>query len=367
MIQELGIQNTNDIEVLVPGIQIGNRSQGGSKSEDGHIVIRGLANDRAVNFFQDVSGAVYIDGVYSDKSYGLDQGAMFAIERVEVMRGPQGTTGGKAAIGGAVSFVTKKPTAEWDLKASAEFTDQTTQQVNLAFGGPIGESDFSYRLGLSRLTGDGLIKNVGSGPDGDKPDQLIYSPQLRFTNDRWDINARYSKLEDKSTPRVSLVIVGRNTEQEFELDSDGNPRCEFDPETQATTSTCTTDQNGNIIYYINPFFGLGQNPAVVDCPGYNLDGTRDPGFPVVCDGEDLRLAVETNAPMFRRNTQEAITLEAHYTLNDTHELIYKFGNRDTREQNVNDADGTSREGGGVCSAIHPRVLSGELVAGQTHP
>ena len=235
LIQKLGIQNTNDLEVLVPGMQIGNRTQGGGKNEDGHIVMRGLANDRSVNFFQDTSVAVYIDGVYSDQSYGLDQGAMFDVERVEVTRGPQGTTGGKAAISGAISFVTKKPTAEWDMKASAEFTDQATQQVNLAFGGPIGDSNFSYRLGVSRMTGDGLIKNLGSGPDAGEPDQLIYSPQLRFTNDRWDITARYSKLTDEGTPRTSLIIGARNAEEEFLLDNFGNPRCEFDPETQATT------------------------------------------------------------------------------------------------------------------------------------
>ena len=367
MIQQLGIQNTNDLEVLVPGMQIGNRSQGGGKQEDGHIIMRGLANDRAVNFFQDVGVAVYIDGVYSDQSYGLDQGALFDVERVEVMRGPQGTTGGKAAISGAISFVTKKPTEEWDMKASAEFTDQATQQALVAFGGPIGDSNFSYRLGLSRMTGDGLIENVGSGPDAGIPDQLIYSPQLRFTNDRWDITARYSKLTDQGTPRISLIIGARNSEEQFVLDNFGNPRCEFDPETQATTRTCITDENGNPIYLINPFFGLGQNPAVVDCPGFNLDGTRDPGAPVVCDGNDLRLAIENNAPFFQDNAQESMTLEAHYTLNDSHELIYKFGNRDTRQNNSSDADQTNRQGGGVCSAIHPRVLSGELVAGQTHP
>ena len=367
MIQQLGIQNTNDLEVLVPGMQIGNRSQGGGKQEDGHIIMRGLANDRAVNFFQDVGVAVYIDGVYSDQSYGLDQGAMFDVERVEVMRGPQGTTGGKAAISGAISFVTKKPTEEWDMKASAEFTDQATQQALVAFGGPIGDSNFSYRLGLSRMTGDGLIENVGSGPDAGIPDQLIYSPQLRFTNDRWDITARYSKLTDQGTPRISLIIGARNSEEQFLLDNFGEPRCEFDPETQATTRTCITDENGNPIYLINPFFGLGQNPAVVDCPGFNLDGTRDPGAPVVCDGNDLRLAIENNAPFFQDNSQESMTLEAHYTLNDSHELIYKFGNRDTRQNNSSDADQTNRQGGGVCSAIHPRVLSGELVAGQTHP
>ena len=104
MIQQLGIQNTNDMEVLVPGMQVGLRSSGGGRQGDGHINIRGNAQVRATSFFQDVAVAVYIDGVYSDQSYGLDSGAMFDVERIEVMRGPQGTTGGKAAIGGAISY-----------------------------------------------------------------------------------------------------------------------------------------------------------------------------------------------------------------------------------------------------------------------
>ncbi len=367
MIQELGIQNTSDLEVLTPGMQIGPRSQGGGKNEDGHIVMRGVANDRAVNFFQDVSVAVYIDGVYSDQSYGLDQGAMFDVERVEVARGPQGTTGGKAAIAGSINFVTRKPTEEFDLKAATEFTDQMSQQFNLAFGGPIADSGFMYRLGLSRLTGDGLIENIGPGPDAAIPDQLIYSPQLRFKNDRLDVTARYSKLEDEGTPRVSLIIGARNTADQYLLDQFGEPLCTIDPATIETTRECIRDANGNIIYQVNPYYGLGQNPAVVDCPGFNLDGTRQRGAPVVCDGENLQLKVELNAPIMRRNSQEAFTLEARYALNETHDFIYKFGDRDTRQQSRNDIDGTARQGGGICSPIHPRVLSGELTAGERHP
>jgi len=367
MIEELGIRDTNDLEVLVPGMQIGPRSQGGGKNEDGHIVMRGVANDRSVNFFQDVSVAVYIDGVYSDQSYGLDQGAMFDVERVEVARGPQGTTGGKAAIAGSISFVTKKPTDEWDFKAAAEFTDQTTQQLNVAFGGPIADSNFSYRLGLSSKTGDGRIENIGSGPDAGEPDQRIYSPQLRFKNDRWDITGRYSKLTDKGTPNVSLIIGARNTAQEFLLDGSGNPIATIEPSTLGTTNEPIADANGDPIFQINPFFGLGQNPAVASCSGFNNDGTRTPGTPVVCDGEDLQLKTEINAPISMDNSQESYTLEAHFKVNDDYKLTYKYGNRDTRQDTSNDSDLTNRQGGGVCSAIHPRVLSGELTVGQTHP
>ena len=65
MIEKLGVQNSDDLEVLVPGLQKGNRTQGAGKSEDGHYAMRGVGNDRAINFFQDVSVAYYIDGVYT--------------------------------------------------------------------------------------------------------------------------------------------------------------------------------------------------------------------------------------------------------------------------------------------------------------
>ena len=158
MIEELGIQNVDDLEVLVPGLQKGVRSSAG-KNEDGHLTMRGVNNDRRINFFQDSSVGVYVDGIFNPMSYGLDSG-MFDMERIEVARGPQGTTGGKTAMSGTVNFVSKKPTDVWDLKASAEFTDQASQKIDLAFGGPIGDTGFSYRVAVNRLTSDGLIKNV---------------------------------------------------------------------------------------------------------------------------------------------------------------------------------------------------------------
>ena len=296
MIEELGIQNMDDLETLVPGLQKGVRSSAG-KNEDGHLVMRGVANDRRINFFQDSAVAVYVDGIYNPMSYGLDSG-LFDVERIEVARGPQGTTGGKTAMGGSLSFVTKKPTDVWDMKASAEFTDQASQEINLAFGGPIADTGFSYRFAVNRLTSDGVIKNVGAGPDAGEDDRLQYSPQIRFVNDRWDITGRYKKLTDKGVHRTSLTIGARNSEEEFLLNSDGTRRCTLDRDPASpTVDQCIEDANGNIIYQRNPNFGLGQSPAIVNCPGFNNDGSRDAGFPVVCEGEHLELVTESNAPI----------------------------------------------------------------------
>ena len=156
--------------------------------------------------------------------------------------------------------------------------------------------------------------------------------------------------------------------KQYFLLNDGTPRCEIDRFPDSPTfGECIRDRNGNIVYYINPFYGLGQNPAIEDCPGFNTDGSRDPGHPVVCEGKYLKLRTELNAPIGENNSQEAFTIEAHFKLNDTHEIVYHYGDRDTRTDIDNDQDQTNRQPNGRCSAIHPRVLSGELEEGQVHP
>lgn len=80
--------------------------------------------------------ATYVDAVYTIGTYGVAPN-LFDAERIEVARGPQGTLNGRNSIAGSISYFTKRPSNEWDSLFQAEFTDQTTQRYNGAFGGPI--------------------------------------------------------------------------------------------------------------------------------------------------------------------------------------------------------------------------------------
>jgi len=356
LIEKLGIQNEGDLEALVPGLQVGNRTQGGGKGEDDHFYMRGIGSERSVNFFSDTSVAVYVDGVWTDQTYGTD--GFFDVERVEVARGPQGTTGGKSALSGSISFHTKKPTDTFDLTAQAEFTDQFTQQYQVAFGGPIGDSDFSYRLRLSSLTGDGQVKNVGPGPDAGEPEQFIWSPQLRWKNDRWDVIARYSAQTDEGTPNVSLPLDAWNTVDEFNTVAGMVPTGPNDP-------ICPIDENQGIaVCGRNPYFGSPGNPATAGCSNVNQDGTRDP-LQVICDPDELKHVVWLDAPLRTDNSADSAGLDVTFNLTDALTANYKYGWREVIQDNINDSDRSGRTGGGVCPFNHPKVLSGKLQAGQT--
>ena len=350
MIEKLGIQNTDDLEVLVPGLQVGNRSQGAGKNEDDHYYMRGLGSERTVNFFSDTSVAVYVDGVYTDQTFGID-GGLFDVERVEVARGPQGTTGGRSAIGGSINFHTRKPTEEFDIRTNLEVTDISTQRLQVAFGGPLADTAFAYRLGVSSYTGDGRLKNI-SGPDGMKPDELIIAPQLRWKNDRWDINARYQRMTDNGTPNASVPLGSENTLDEFILGPNGEPLCG------------THEITGEVVCQRNPFFGLQPAPAVAGCSNINQDGTRDP-MNIICDPDELRWEVAFNAPIEKDSTAENFALDVVFALTDGLTLNYKFGWHDVINSNLNDGDQRDRVGGGVCPFNHPGVLAGIVQEGAT--
>lgn len=99
-------------------------------------VIRGIGTRVAGANHMDMGVATYVDGVYSRTSTGVAPN-LFDVERVEVARGPQGTLHGKNSIAGSISYVTRKPSPEWDAQVLGEFTDQATQRYNVAFGGRV--------------------------------------------------------------------------------------------------------------------------------------------------------------------------------------------------------------------------------------
>src|SRR5204863_7083495 len=82
------------------------------------VGIRGIVPFDSNQTARDQGVGVYIDGVYLGRQQGLNA-ALFDIERVEVLRGPQGTLFGRNTEGGAVSIVTRAPTGEFGGRVSA--------------------------------------------------------------------------------------------------------------------------------------------------------------------------------------------------------------------------------------------------------
>ena len=114
-IQDRGIANARDLIGAMPGVT-GYEAPGSRGTFS--VNLRGIGSGNPSSVSNDPSNAVYIDGVLYAKGVGLglDQ---IDLERIEVLRGPQGTLYGRNTTGGAVNFITRKPSGEWGAKFTA--------------------------------------------------------------------------------------------------------------------------------------------------------------------------------------------------------------------------------------------------------
>jgi iron complex outermembrane receptor protein len=125
------------------------------------LAIRGISNLDVSQMTRDSPVAVYVDGVYLGRTQGLALD-LPDLERIEVLRGPQGTLFGRNAVGGALSIVTKKPTGEFGfaqgLTAGNYGMFRSTTTLNLP-----EVANVSSKLDAFYYTRDGLIENTMPG------------------------------------------------------------------------------------------------------------------------------------------------------------------------------------------------------------
>ncbi len=173
-IQSLGFTNTTDIVAMTPGL---NYTVPNAESSQINFFLRGVG----LNDFADANEnpvAVYVDEVYRPAMGGLSF-QLFDMERVEVLRGPQGTLFGRNTTGGLVHYVSRRPTDELDGYFNATFGDFSQVKLEGALGGPIGDS-VSGRLSLAMNKHDGWTENR-AGPDYNETDAQAARGQLLFT------------------------------------------------------------------------------------------------------------------------------------------------------------------------------------------
>lgn len=144
------------------------------------LSIRGVTqNDFADH--QESPAAIYVDDVYVSQMAGLAF-SMFDMDRVEVLRGPQGTLFGRNATGGLASFVTRRPTDEFGGYADVTFGERNLTRIEGAVGGAVTDG-VDGRFSFQSNHYDPLFHNVAGGaPDAENGNDWGVRGQLLFKN-----------------------------------------------------------------------------------------------------------------------------------------------------------------------------------------
>ncbi|BFM10301.1 TonB-dependent receptor [Simiduia litorea] len=197
-VRDLGAQNVNDLGTFIPGVEtnVGDTSQAS-------FTIRGIStNDFGSG--SDPAVAVYVDGVYT--GHGGSALVNFNdIDRVEVLKGPQGTLFGRNAAAGAISITTKAPSQETEGYVDVQMGNYNKQKIALGFNTGLTDT-VSLRVGGYTNTRDGFINNASTtGIAGDdlwiEDDQGVVGALLWQAGDNTDVTLRadYNK-EDSDGP-----------------------------------------------------------------------------------------------------------------------------------------------------------------------
>jgi iron complex outermembrane receptor protein len=186
-LRQLNLTNSVDVASQTPNFSIGTPVGAGNNPS---IVLRGVGlNDFNDNNESNI--AVYVDEIYQSAMAGLTF-QLFDVERVEVLRGPQGTLYGRNATGGLVHYVTKRPTSDFDLYGDLTFGSYSQVKFEGAVGG--GSETVMARLSVATNQADGYVDNrVGKDPND--ADNIALRGQVLFQlSEQWSVllNAHYS-------------------------------------------------------------------------------------------------------------------------------------------------------------------------------
>lgn len=188
-----GITSISGLQSQVPNLQL---TPHPNSATTARVFIRGVGNlDDQIT--QDPSVAIYLDGIYVGRSQGLSS-EVAEIERIEVLRGPQGSLYGRNATGGAINFVSRAPQlGAFEAKQTFSLGNYDMFRARTRVNIPIGET-LAIELGYVHARKNGFVENAGTSVSrfGDQPRDgyraaVRWQPaagiDLRYAYDRSDI------------------------------------------------------------------------------------------------------------------------------------------------------------------------------------
>jgi iron complex outermembrane receptor protein len=209
-------------------------------SDYAQLTIRGIGSN-AVFAGTDPSSAVYVDGVYVARPVAI-LADFLDLERVEVLRGPQGTLYGRNAVGGAMNLITRAPTNDLDASARIVVGSSSTLRTEARVSGPLLRNRIMGSAAVLRGVAEGFVRDLDH-PDhplgGD--DVTALSGKLHFAlNRRSDLLVAADVTHKDATPLTYAKVLA--VKPGFQVD---NPPGLHDVRASALAQNRTLDYGGS--------------------------------------------------------------------------------------------------------------------------
>lgn len=193
-----GIEDISEVASFTPNLVFDTTSPISGLSSGAVVFIRGIGNTD-FSLTTDPGVGTYVDGVYISRSAGgvLD---VLDVERIEILRGPQGTLFGRNTMGGAISITSRKPADEFQGKAELTAGEFDRLDARVSVDVPLSDR-VRATLALSEKNRDGFVDRVLVGDKLGDENKLAFRASLVFEpseNLDFQLSYDYTKIDEQS-------------------------------------------------------------------------------------------------------------------------------------------------------------------------
>lgn len=219
-VSDKSIKETKDIFMRIPNMHLTKMGPTGG--------FENIASIRGITSFM-TGGSVF--GMYIDEVYQPSFDINFIdVERIEVLRGPQGTLYGRNSEAGVINIISKEPENKWTAEAKTSYSSYNTKELFLAGNGALIQDKLFMRLAGKYKSSDGFFENTANGDDDvnkgtnlDGKAGFKFKPSVKLTA---DLNLHYQNY-DSNYSEFSTFDKVQDGDFEVSVDNEGDVERDF--------------------------------------------------------------------------------------------------------------------------------------------
>jgi len=261
-----GVENVGNMNALAPNLSV--MGGGNSGESQASFRVRGMPGV-----------AFYIDGINQSTTDGLLTMGTVEVERVEVLRGPQGTLFGNASLGGAINYVTKAPAAEFGANIRTSVGSYNRRDLVASVDLPLA-TNLSSKFTVASMSRDGFLESQVIDRDyGDVNDELVRADFLWTPLESLSIryNTEFANTDRNGPARVVWEVGPMKTFNVGSILYNTNPNAQVYKNAygyEYTTKNSASGQGGVLGKY-DTKVAWKTNGIVIDMERHNLDMSWD--------------------------------------------------------------------------------------------
>lgn len=258
------INSSDQLTQVTPNLQFSSQAPSSGSNASSQIFIRGIGQTEFLPT-TDPGVGLYVDGVYMARSVGgtLD---FMDVQRIEVLRGPQGTLFGRNTIGGAISIHTKKPAETFGGSASVKVGSYNRRDFLLSMDIPLSETLLT-RFSIGKRNRDGYVIRTVDGKDLGNDNTFGANAAVLWTpTENFELLLRfdYNKENENGAPQVFNSIATTGLFARVASAKAGCPA----PGTELADSRCANNQQN-----VGPYKTNGTFPVISTLEGWGTSMT----------------------------------------------------------------------------------------------